>query len=132
MSNPTPKRNSNDRPPVAIGHVSLPVSEVGTSTKYFVELGLRSIHESEKFTVLELRGGTHLIFRTAEEKITPGSKAPFDLMVDDVEVARRKYEKQGMAPSAIANGKIHSSFTLVDPSGYQITITSSHAGGRPV
>ena len=132
MSNPTTKRNSNDRPPVAIGHVSLPVSEVGTSTKYFVELGLRSIHESEKFTVLELRGGTHLILSPAKENITPGARAPIDLMVDDVEVARMKYEEQGMAPSAIANGRIHSSFTIIDPSGYEITITSSHAGGRAV
>ena len=132
MSNPRPNRKSDDRPPVAIGHVSLLVSDVGKSTKYFVKLGVRSIHESKNFAVLELRGGTHLIFRPAEEKIAPGSKAPFDLMVDDVEVARRKYEEQGMAPSAISNGKIHSSFTLVDPSGYEITITSSHAGGRTV
>ena len=132
MSNPTPNGNSDDRPPVAIGHVSLLVSNVGMSTKYFVKLGLRSIHESENFTVLELRGGTHLILRPAEEKITPGAKAPFDLMVDEVEVVRRKYEEQGMAPSSIENGKIHSWFTLVDPSGYEITITSSHAGGRTV
>ena len=132
MINPTPNRNNDDRPPVAIGHVSLPVSDVRTSTRYFVELGLRSIHESEKFTVLELRGGTHLILSAVNEKITPGSKAPFDLMVDDVEVARRKYEEQGLAPSEIANGRIHSSFTIFDPSGYEITITSSHAGGRAV
>ncbi len=132
MNNPTPNRNSNDRPPVAIGHVSLLVSDVGTSTKYFVELGLRSIHESKKFTVLELRGGTHLILSPAKEKIAPGAKAPFDLMVDDVKVARRKYEEHGMAPSAIANGRIHSSFTMIDPSGYEITITSSHAGERAV
>lgn len=132
MSNPTPNRNSDDRPPVAIGHVSLPVSDVGASTKYFVKLGLRSIHESESFTVLELRGGTHLILSLAKETITPGANAPFDLMVDDVEVARRKYEEQGMAPSAIANGRIHSSFTITDPSGYEITINSSHAGGRAV
>jgi len=132
MNNPTPNRNSNDRPPVAIGHVSLLVSDVGTSTKYFVELGLRSIHESKKFTVLELRGGTHLILSPAKEKIAPGAKAPFDLMVDDVKVARRKYQEQDMAPSAIANGRIHSSFTMIDPSGYEITITSSHAGERAV
>jgi len=132
MSNPTPNRNRDDRPPVAIGHVSLLVSDVGMSTKYFVKLGLRSIHESKKFTVLELRGGTHLILSPAQEKITSGAKAPFDLMVDDVEVARRKYEEEGMAPSAIENGKIHSGFTIVDPSGYEITITSSHAGDRAV
>ena len=132
MSNPTPSRNSDERPPVAIGHVSLLVSDVRTSTKYFLKLGLRSIHEAEKFTVLELRGGTHLILSTAEEKITPGAKAPFDLMVDDVEFARKKYDDLGMAPSAIKNGKIHSGFTIVDPSGYEITITSSHAGDRAV
>ena len=132
MSNPTPNRNSDERPPVAIGHVSLPVSDVGLSTKYFVKLGLRSIHESKKFTVLELRGGTHLILSPAEEKIIPGAKAPFDLMVDNVEVARRNYEEKGMEPSGIENGTIHSWFTLIDPSGYEITITSSHAGGRTV
>jgi len=53
-------------------------------------------------------------------------------MVDDVKMARRKYEEHGMAPSAIANGRIHSSFTMIDPSGYEITITSSHAGERAV
>ncbi len=132
MSNPTPNRNSDDRPPVAIGHVSLLVSDVDMSTKYFVKLGLRSIHESENFVVLELRGGTHLILRPAKDDIAPGAKAPFDLMVDDVEVAKRKYEEKGMAPSAIENGKIHSWFTIVDPSGYEITITSSHAGDRAV
>ena len=132
MSNPTPNRNSDERPPVAIGHVSLPVSDVGLSTKYFVKLGLRSIHESKKFTVLELRGGTHLILSPADEKIIPGAKAPFDLMVDNVEVARRNYEEKGMEPSGIENGKIHSWFTLIDPSGYEITITSTHAGDRTV
>ena len=132
MSNPTPNRNIDERPPVAIGHVSLPVSDVGLSTKYFVKAGLRSIHESKKFTVLELRGGTHLILSPADEKIIPGAKAPFDLMVDHVEVARRNYEEKGMEPSGIENGKIHSWFTIIDPSGYEITITSSHAGGRTV
>ena len=132
MSNPTPNRYSNERPPVAIGHVSLPVSDVATSTKYFLILGLRSIHEAGNFTVLELRGGTHLILSTADENITPRAKAPFDLMVDDVEFARKKYDELGMAPSAIKNGRIHSGFTIVDPSGYEISITSSHAGNRAV
>ena len=132
MSNPTPNRYSNERPPVAIGHVSLSVSDVATSTKYFLKLGLRSIHEAGNFTVLELRGGTHLILSTADENITPGAKAPFDLMVDDVEIAWKKYGDLGLAPSAIKNGRIHSGFTIVDPSGYEISITSSHAGNRAV
>ena len=132
MSNPKPNRNSDDRPPVAIGHVSLQVSNVDTSTNYFVKLGLRSIHESENFAVLELRGGTHLVIRPAEEKCALGTKAPFDLMVDDIEVVQKQYSDAGMEPSAIEEGKIHKWFTIIDPSGYEITVTSSHAGGRAV
>ena len=132
MSDQKPNRNSNDRPPVAIGHVSLRVSDVGMSTKHFVKLGLRSIHESESFAVLELRGGTHLVLRPAEERITAGTKAPFDLMVDDVEATRNQYRDAGMEPSTIEQGKIHNWFTIIDPSGYEITVTSSHARGRAV
>ena len=132
MSDPTPNGINDDRPPVAIGHVSLLVNKVAESTKYFVKLGLRSIHESETFTVLELRGGTHLVLRPAEGQIAPGSKAPFDLMVDDINDSRMQYDDAGMEPSAIEEGKIHNWFTLVDPSGYEITVTSSHAGGRAV
>ena len=68
----------------------------------------------------------------AEGQIAPGAKAPFDLMVDDIKDARMQYDDAGMEPSAIEEGKIHNWFTLVDPSGYEITVTSSHAGGRAV
>lgn len=122
----------DDRPPVAIGHVSVRVNQVAESTEFLVNLGLRSIHESENFAVLELRGGTHLVLRPTEEKIAPGTKSPFDLMVDDVEAARKEYGNAGMEPSAIEKGKIHNWFTIIDPSGYEITVTSSHAGGRAV
>ena len=122
----------DNRPPVAIGHVSVRVNKVAESTDFLVKLGLRSIHKSDTFAVLELRGGTHLVLRPAEEQIAPGIKAPFDLMVDDVEVARKQYGDGGMEPSAIEEGKIHNWFTVIDPSGYEITVTSSHAGGRAV
>ena len=91
----SPKDN---RPPVAIGHVSLRVNKVADSTDFLVKLGLRSIHESEKFAVLELRGGTHLVLRPTEEPIAKGTASPFDLMVDDVEAARKKYEEAGLNP----------------------------------
>ena len=122
----------DNRPSVAIGHVSVRVNKVAETTDFLVKLGLRSIHQSENFAVLELRGGTHLVLRPAEEKITPGTASPFDLMVDDVETARKIYGDAGMDPSAIEKGKIHQWFTLSDPSGYEITVTSSHAGGRAV
>lgn len=126
------ENDNQTRPPVAIGHVSMRVSNVPQSTEYFVSLGLRLIHQSPTFTVLELRGGTHLVLRVAEEPIPSGTKAPFDLMVDDVLEARRQYGAIGMHPSEIETGTVHRWFTLTGPDGYEITITSSHAGKRAV
>jgi catechol 2,3-dioxygenase-like lactoylglutathione lyase family enzyme len=42
------------RPPVAIGDITLRVTVVAQATEYFVTLGLRLIHQSETFTVPEL------------------------------------------------------------------------------
>ena len=46
----------DERPALAIGHVSLPVSDVPAATDFFVKQGMRSIHPDEHFAVLELRG----------------------------------------------------------------------------
>lgn len=132
MSDARPDRSNDGRPPVAIGHVRHLVRDVGVSTEYLLKLGLRLIHQSDTFAVLELRGGTHLVLRLADEEIDPGAKAPFDLMVDDVEAARETYAGIGMHPSAIEDGRIHRWFHLVDPTGYEITVTSSHTSGRAV
>lgn len=120
------------RPPVAIGHVTLRVTKVPQATEYLVSLGLRFIHQSETFAVLELRGGTHLVLRPADKPIPPKTKAPFDLMVDDVVATRQEYINQGLQPSAIESGTVHRWFTLVGPDAYELTITSSHAGKRAV
>jgi hypothetical protein len=53
-------------------------------------------------------------------------------MVDDIEAARRDYAAIGLAPSDISRGRIHDSFHLEGPDGYDFTVTSSHAGGRAV
>jgi hypothetical protein len=120
------------RPPVAIGHVWLRVTELVQATQYFVTLGLRLIHQAQAIAVLELRGGTHLVLQPAPEPIPPGMQAPFDLMVDDIVATRQHYEALGLNPSALASGTVHRSFTLSGPDGYAITVTSSHTGGRIV
>jgi hypothetical protein len=53
-------------------------------------------------------------------------------MVDDIEAARRDYEAKGLGPSEISRGRIHDSFHLTGPDGYDFTVTSSHAGRRAV
>ena len=122
----------DERPPVAVGHVSLNVTDLARATTYFKAVGMRSVHEGDSITVLELRGGTHLILRAGAEPIANGAKAPFDLMVDDIEKTRAAYAAEGFAPSEMERGTVHEWFKITDPDGYEITVTSSHASGQPV
>jgi hypothetical protein len=125
---PTPDR----RPPVAIGHVEHRVANVARSAAFLKSLGIRPIHRERDFAVMELRGGTHIILAKTKTPIERGTPAPFDLIVDDVDTFRAACRKQGLKPSPMSRGSIHDWFELADPSGYTLTILSSHAGDRPV
>ena len=125
--------NAKDkRPPVAIGHVHLPVKNVPTTSAFLQELGLRQVFAKDTFAVLELRGGTHLIIQKSRKRTKAGTRAPVDFMVDDVKKARAKYAKMGLKPTRIKSGTIHSSFFIPGPDGWSFKITSSHTAGRPV
>jgi hypothetical protein len=125
-------QTADQRPPVAVGHVWLQVTDVATAEWWLQSVGLRPIFAGDDLAVLELRGGTHVVVRKAEQPPATGSAAPFDLMVDDIEAARRDYAAKGLGPSDISRGRIHDSFHLAGPDGYDFTVTSSHAGERAV
>lgn len=120
------------RPPVAVGHVVVPVKDVAASNAFLQRLGLRPVFEGKTLAVLELRGGTHLIVEKSRRRIAPGSEAPVDFMVDDIKQARTKYAKMGLKPTRITSGRIHSSFHIPGPDGWSYKITSSHATDQPV
>jgi hypothetical protein len=122
----------DQRPPVAVGHVWLPATDVATAERWLQSVGLRPIFADNDLAVLELRGGTHVVVRKTEQPPATGSAAPFDLMVDNIETARRDYAAKGLGPSDISRGRIHDSFHLAGPDGYDFTVTSSHAGERAV
>ena len=124
----------DQRPPVAVGHVFLPVKNVPATSEFLQQIGLRPVFENEKrtFSVLELRGGTHVIVEKSRKRIKEGAQAPVDLMVDDVKKARARYAKMGMKPTRIKTGSVHSSFFIPGPDGWAYKITSSHATGLPV
>jgi hypothetical protein len=82
--------------------------------------------------VLELRGGTHVVVRRSEQPPEPGTGAPFDLMVDDIDAAHRDYAGKGLSPSPVRRGRIHDSFDLAGPDGWAFTVNSSHASGQPI
>ncbi len=127
-----PKRAPDARPPVAVGHVFLEVSDVADAARFFVGQGLRPLGKGHEYAVLELRGGTHLLLSRTRKEIEPNAEAPFDLMVDDIDAAREDCKRSGLRPSRLRRSHFHRSFTIAGPDGYVFTITSSHAGKRAV
>jgi hypothetical protein len=122
----------DQRPPVAVGHVRFPTTDIARAARWLESVGLRPIFADAELAVLEFRGGTHVVVRKADEAPRAGLAAPFDLMVDDIEAARCDYMAKGLGPSDISRGRIHDSFHLIGPDGHDFTVTSSHAGGRAV
>lgn len=120
------------RPPVAVGHVRLPVVDVAGAARWLETAGLRPIVTMQDLAVLELRGGTHVVVRKSDGPPSPGTIAPFDLMVDDIEAAHRDYAAKGLSPTEIRRGRIHDSFEVPGPDGWTFTINSSHASGKPI
>ena len=114
MSNQTMERREPiaQRPGIAIGHVSLRVSDVPEAVTFFVKLGIRSVAEKADFAVLELRGGTHLVLRPSDEPVVARTRITFDVMVDDIEVAHREYAQGGLDVHTIKRGRIHDSFDV--------------------
>ena len=118
------------RPPVWVGHVTMQTNRIGESREFMIALGMRSIAGGDDFAVLELRGGTHLVLLRSDEALPEA--VPFDLMVEDLEATHKELTELGLSPSAIADGRIHRSFTVKDPSGQDVRFNSSHVSDLPV
>ena len=122
----------DQRPPVAIAHVVLETDRMEASVAFMRRIGMRPIFLGPQVSVLELRGGTHLLLMAKGE--VAGGAAPFDLMVDDLPAAHARFAAAGLSPSPIEGRPAigHEIFTLCEPAGHVITVFSSHASGKPV
>ena len=123
-------QHTDPRPPVWIGHVRMNSRSVEETTAFMLNIGMRSIVQNDRISVLELRGGTHLVIAGAEDG-EPGD-AEFDLMVEDVDATHSEYAAKGLTVSDIQRGRIHDSFTLTEPGGNRITVNSTHVSDQPV
>jgi hypothetical protein len=102
------------------------------SVRFMLAIGMRPISQGPDVSVLELRGGTHLILLCKDPIV--GGEAGFDLMVDDLEATHARLTQLGLAPSPIEPRPQldHDVFCVREPAGHLITIFSSHASGDPV
>jgi catechol 2,3-dioxygenase-like lactoylglutathione lyase family enzyme len=121
-------------PPVAIGHVTLRVSEVSRAADFYRALGLRPILKQEGLAILELRGGTHLVLFRARGKPKAGPVRGFDFMVEDITATHAAMAEAGIRGTAVSEDHLagHLWFEVTDPDGHVLKIFSSHTGGRPV
>ena len=120
------------RPLVAVAHVVLETDCMEQSAQFMQTIGMRPLFLGPQVSVLELRGGTHLILM-AKEKVAAGN-APFDIMFDDIHESHERFTSLGLSPSPIeARPAIgHELFTVKEPAGHVITVFSSHVSGKPV
>ena len=123
------EQSVEQRPTFAIGHMRMAVTDVDGAYDFFATYGMRGILKRPAFGILELRGGTHLILSQAEAPVEPGQRAPFDLMVDDVDAVHERFVADGVPTTEIERGTIHDSFSVTGPSGYTIPFNSSHVAG---
>jgi hypothetical protein len=102
------------------------------SSRFMQSIGMRPVFLGPQVSVLELRGGTHLILMLKNQ--VPGGNAPFDLMVDDIRATHRRFTALGLSPSAVeARPDIeHEVFAVREPAGHLIQVFSSHVSGKPV
>jgi len=136
------------KPPVGVGHMVLTVADVGTSHRFYTALGLRIVGKGDDMSILELRGGTHLLLfqrggpsAGAEvdspfDRATPGA---IDLMIEgrtfeELDAYRTALVADGIQPDPIADRRYfgHFIFKATDPDGNEVSVSTSHASNLPV
>lgn len=121
MSDPGEDR----RPRFGIGHVSITAADIDAMTSFYTAIGMRLVVNMGRASIVELRGGTHIVMHRGEAGVSS-----LDLIVDDIDDTRALLEANGASPSAIQRGNPHDSFIATDPEGNTLTVHSNHAMGE--
>jgi catechol 2,3-dioxygenase-like lactoylglutathione lyase family enzyme len=126
---------ADDEPTIAVGHLSLRVTDVHRSAAFYLSLGMREHHpRSDGLAILELRGGTHLLLFRSRTKPRPKG-LPFDFIVDDLVGLQERLRAAGHPAGPIVKVdrfSPHRTFTCKDPDGHGLTFTSDHDGPDPI
>jgi catechol 2,3-dioxygenase-like lactoylglutathione lyase family enzyme len=130
---------------LAVAHLVLKVADLKSSCQFYSNLGIPPFVIDEKFAIIELRGGTHLLLfevGLAGEEVAESLTGQFhkrfserfDLMIKGKDLNELKKYRLELISRGIAAGEIpdetffgHHLFCIKDPDGNGITIYSSHA-----
>lgn len=134
------------KPPVGVGHMALTVADVEASHRFYTAFGLRVVGRGDDMSILELRGGTHLLLfqrggpsSGAESPFDQARPSVIDLMIegrsfDELETYRAALIAGGVQPDPIDDKRYfgHHIFKARDPDGNEVTVSTSHASDLPV
>jgi|SRR5580692_2690060 catechol 2,3-dioxygenase-like lactoylglutathione lyase family enzyme len=130
---------------LAVAHLVFKVADLKSSCQFYSNLGIPPFAIDEKFAIVELRGGTHLLLfevglagEDVAESVTgqfhKRLSERFDLMIEGKGLNELKKYRLDLISRGIAAGEIpdetffgHHLFCIKDPDGNGITIYSSHA-----
>jgi catechol 2,3-dioxygenase-like lactoylglutathione lyase family enzyme len=130
---------------LAVAHLVFKVADLKSSCQFYSNLGIPPFAIDEKFAIVELRGGTHLLLfevglagEDVAESVTgqfhKRLSERFDLMIKGKGLNELKKYRLELVSRGIAAGEIpdetffgHHLFCIKDPDGNGITIYSSHA-----
>ncbi len=104
--------------------MSISADDVNALTDFYTAIGMRLVVNMGRMSILELRGGTHLIIQAGEAGV-----ATLDLIVDEIDDTRALLEDHGAAAGTIQRGKPHDRFVATDPEGNTLVVNSNHAIG---
>ena len=131
---------------LAVAHLVFKVADLKSSCQFYSNLGLPPFYVEEKVAIIELRGGTHLLLLSVDERAGEGIAESltgqfherlserFDLMIKGKGLNELKKYRLELISRGIAAGEIpdelffgHYLFCVKDPDGNGITIYTSHA-----
>ncbi len=116
--------SDDPRPRFSICHVQLTATDTNLLGEFYATIGMRLVAKMAKMSILELRGGTHLVIFGGDPGVTK-----LDLMVDDLDDIHDLLNTMNANASPIIPGSPHDTFTATDPEGNALLIESSHVTG---
>lgn len=115
---------TDHRPRFSICHVGLTANDPNRLGDFYADAGMRRVAQMARMSILELRGGTHIVISEGESGVTK-----LDLMVDDLGETHELFERLGANPTPIVPGSPHDTFNATDPEGNALLVESSHVSG---
>jgi catechol 2,3-dioxygenase-like lactoylglutathione lyase family enzyme len=134
------------KPPVGVGHMTLAVADLEASHRFYAALGLRVVGRGDDLSILELRGGTHLLLlqhggpaAEAESPFDQAAPGAIDLMIEgrtyeELDAYRAALVAGGVEAQPIADKRYfgHCLFRARDPDGNAVIVSTSHASDLPI